>query len=305
MTLGTQENPASVIAGDPKRPLEIGDIVIPCYVLEGEVRVVTQTSTRLALGLSRTPRAGTGAFGGVDKLPDFLQANNLSQFIGDDLRESTNPVFFKMPETGSIAAGYEAELLPLACRVYVQARSSGVLYASQEHIALQCDALLAGFAIVGIIGLIDERTGYQEVRDKAALAKILEAYIAKDLQPWTFTVPYEFYEHIFRFKGWGRPDGIKRPSVIGHYTNDIVYRRLPVPVLAELREKNPVLPKGYRKNQHHRWLTPELGHPALREHLTGVLALMRASPNWEAFKRNLQRAYPRNDETYPMDLGDD
>ena len=36
---------------------------------------------------------------------------------------------------------------------------------------------------VGIIALVDEATGYQRDRAKDALASILEAFIAKELQP--------------------------------------------------------------------------------------------------------------------------
>ena len=89
---------------------------------------------------------------------------------------------------------------------------------------------------IGIIGLVDEATGYQGIRAKRALATILEEFIAEELQPWTKTFPYEFYEEIFRLKGWPGPDGVKRPSVIGHYTNDIVYARLAPGVLDELKQ---------------------------------------------------------------------
>lgn len=39
-------------------------------------------------------------------------------------------------------------------------------------------------AHVGIVGLIDEATGYQEVRDKLALQAILDAYLRKELVAW-------------------------------------------------------------------------------------------------------------------------
>ena len=56
---------------------------------------------------------------------------------------------------------------------------------------------------VGIIALVDEATGYQDVRAQRALAEILEEFIAKELQPWTKTFPYEFYTRDnARLKGW-------------------------------------------------------------------------------------------------------
>ena len=45
--------------------------------------------------------------------------------------------------------------------------------------------------------------GYQRVREERALATILERFISKELQPWTRTFPFTFYEQIFRLKGWG------------------------------------------------------------------------------------------------------
>jgi hypothetical protein len=54
---------------------------------------------------------------------------------------------------------------------------------------------------VGIIALVDEVTGYQYQRKKSDLAQILEAFIAKELQPWVKTFPDEYYEHLFRLRG--------------------------------------------------------------------------------------------------------
>jgi P63C domain len=83
-----------------------------------------------------------------------------------------------------------------------------------------------------------------------------------------------------------------------------VYERVAPGVLAELRNKNPVLPQGYRKDRHHRWFTPELGHPRLKEHLSSVMALMRASSGWPQFMRNMNRSLPRLNATIEMPFDD-
>ena len=152
---------------------------------------------------------------------------------------------------------------------------------------------------------MDEATGYQRIREERALATILEKFIAKELQPWTRTFPYAFYEQIARLKGWKSITAIKRPSVVGHYTNDFVYDRIGPEILSELRRRNPVLPQGWRKNRHHQWFTPEFGHPALKEHIAAVTALMRASASWESFKRSLARALPKPGTTIAMPIEDD
>ena len=90
-----------------------------------------------------------------------------------------------------------------------------------------------------------------------------------------------------------------------HYTNDIVYARLAPGVLEDLKARNPVLPSGNRKNKHHQWFMPDLGHPKLKEHLAAVIALMRAAANWGQFQRSLKRAFPVLNDQYEMNFGDD
>ena len=109
---------------------------------------------------------------------------------------------------------------------------------------------------------------------------------------------------MFELKNWpiNDPRTLKRPSVVGKYTNDIVYERLAPGVLEELKIRNPTDEKGYRKQRHHQWLTGDIGHPKLREHLIGIIALMNAAPTWDSFKRMLQRAYPKANSQMLLDL---
>jgi P63C domain len=65
--------------------------------------------------------------------------------------------------------------------------------------------LIRGLADVGIIGLVDEATGYQRYRARDALAKILEEFIAKELRPYVRLFPEEFYEQLFRLRGLNYP----------------------------------------------------------------------------------------------------
>lgn len=85
-----------------------------------------------------------------------------------------------------------------------------------------------------------------------------------------------------------------RPQLIGKITNDLAYNRLAPGVLKALRERNPKDARGYRKAKHHQWLTEDIGHPRLAEHLYGLIGLMRAHDDrtWYTFKKSLERAYP-------------
>ena len=296
-----QPGPLKVIAGTSDAPLRIGEIEIPCYVLEDETRVLSQRGVFEALGVSR----GGGPNGGA-QTPRFAASKSLQPFMRNDLTAAlSSPILFQPPQGGRTAYGYPAEVLVEICKAVLQARDAGALDRQQATLARRADLLIQGFATVGVIALVDEATGYQRIREERALATILERFIAGELQPWTKTFPIEFYEEIFRLKGWGSPDGVKRPRVIGTYTNDFVYQRLGPGLLGELRDRNPVLPQGWRRNRHHQWFTPEFGHPKLKEHLAAVIALMRAAPNWAAFKRSLDRALPKIGTTIPLALDDD
>ena len=238
-----------------------------------------------------------GKRGGAE-IPRILASKTILRFVSKELAAALrSPLEFQPPGGGRTAYGYPATLLVDICNVYLLAREAGAMLLSQRHIADQAEVLVKGLATVGIIALIDEATGYEQIKIKRNLAIILEKFIAKELRSWTRTFPYEFYDQIFRLKGWPGPDGMKRPSVIGHYTNDFVYARLAPGVLAELRCRNPKLPTGHRKSRHHQWFTPDFGDPRLKEHLAAVTALMRAAPNWDSFKRSLTRAFPSLNET--------
>ena len=75
--------------------------------------------------------------------------------------------------------------------------------------------------------------------------------------------------------------------------------------LDELNLVNPVLPETKRRrHKHHQWLTPELGHPKLRQHVWAVAALLRAAPSRHEFRRNLDHAFPKQNRTVPLPLTD-
>ena len=285
--------PLKVIAGASDRPLVIGDIEIPCYVLEDETRVLVQRGLATGIGMSNPSGAQIGRFALSKSIKPFI-SNDLKVVLG-------NPIKFVI--SGGVAHGYPATLLVDLSNAVLAAREAGALQRHQAHIAQRCEALIRGLATVGVIALVDEATGYQRIREERALATILEKFVAKELQPWTRTFPIEFYTGICRLKGWPGAHAIRRPSVIGRYTNDFVYERLAPGVLEELRRLNPTLAAGGRRHKHHQWFTPELGHPKLKEHLEGVMVLIRISSSWSAFRKNLDIAYPKQNLNRELPFG--
>lgn len=287
-----QQRIPQAMYGSPDSPLQIGDLQIPCYVLEDGRRVLAQGGMLNALDMSQ----GTAAKGGAgSRLAKFVSGKAISPYVPDEIsRVVVEPIRFRSPRGGGDAYGYDATVLVEICEAVLEARDNGPLHHQHEHIAKRCEILMRGFARVGIIALVDEATGYQEVRARQALEQILEKFISDELLKWAKTFPDEFYRQIARLRGLHYSEiATRRPGYIGRLTNDIVYERLAPGVLDELKRVTPKDEKGRRKHKYHQRLTEDVGHPRLREHLVAVIALMRASPNWDSFYRLLQRAFPK------------
>jgi hypothetical protein len=207
---------------------------------------------------------------------------------------------------GGIARGLDALLIPKVCEVWLKARDAGALTPQQKRIGVQADALVRGLARVGIIALIDSATGYDHVRDRMALQAILDAYLSRELAAWAQRFPDEFYKEMFRLRGWTWDDLKKGKGqggrVVGRYTNDLVYARLTPGILDELQLRNPTNEKGQRKAKHHQWLTDDVGHAALAQHLYAITGLMRASDAWDGFLKLLNRAFPRQTDLSRLPL---
>lgn len=276
--------------GADDRPLRIGEIEIPCYVLEDGTRVLSQRGVVGGLGM----RYGT-RIGGADRLTNFLRGKGISPYVSNELVALiSSPIRFSHPGGGNLAYGYPATILADICDAVLNARQNDALQKQQAHIAQQCEILVRGFARVGIIALIDEATGYQEVRDRRALEEILNRYISDELKKWTKTFPDDYFMQIFRLKSWKLPKlPTARPGIISQYTNDIVYARLAPGVLKELQDRNPSDGHGRRKHKHFQHLTEDHGHPKLKKHLDDVVLLMQASTTWPEFRKLLERAKPR------------
>lgn len=275
--------------GADDRPLRIGDIEIPCCVLSDGRRVLIQRGMLTAMDMSQ----GTAGRGGGDRLAKFINSKSINPFVPSGLVDViTEPIRFRTAN-GADAYGYEATVLADLCDAVLDARKRGKLNYQQEHIAERCEILVRGFARVGIIALVDEATGYQDARARDALAKILERFVAKELRPWVRTFDTDYYREIFRLNAWKYEDNCGRPAVLGHWTNNIVYKRLAPGVLDELRRVTPRDESGRLKHKLFQHLTGDVGHPKLKEHLAGVKMLMKYSPNWKVFMERLDREYPQ------------
>lgn len=185
--------------------------------------------------------------------------------------------------------------------MWLRARDAGVLKRSSLVVAANADIISRGLAEVGIVALVDEATGYEDERPRLALAKILEQFVAKELQPYLSTLPVDFFRELCRLKDIPFRDNMRLPPYVGKLVNSLVYCRLAPGVIAELQRKNPVTRTGRRRYKNYKWLTPGIGHPKLVLLLGSEVTLMRMSKTWDEFKKLVDKYH----EVYkPMPLFD-
>jgi hypothetical protein len=278
---------------------EVAGISIPVYNLSNGERVLSERGFLSMIGAK-----GRGATGG-HRIARILQDSVLKHFFSHDLLMAIeNPIRF-YNRTNVETNGYPAEILQEFCQAFAQAHDAGACKTeAQVRYASNCKQLVYAFGKLGVEAWIDEATGYQYERNRDALHRILEKYMAPIWAEWSKTFPDEYYEQIFRLRGWPYdPSNLSRPSYLGKITNDIVYARLAPGVLEALREKNPVIDEeGNRKRKHHQWLTRDYGHPKLQQHISNVVFLMKGYETWDAFYRRLQHIAPKLYETPELDL---
>jgi hypothetical protein len=169
-----------------------------------------------------------------------------------------------------------------------------VLGHSQAIVADKAAILLHALENTAIIALIDEATGYQRVRARDELQKILSAYISAELLPWAKMFPDDFYEQLYRVHGWRyEPGSTARTSYIGKLTNQLIYQPMPPGVLEQLRRKNPVDRRTKRRRTKlFQFLTEDIGHPHPEKQIVAVTTLLRVSPDRQTFNRLFSRAFP-------------
>ncbi len=175
--------------------INIGGAEIPCAVLENGRRVVWQ---REVVGLLTGNKKGG--------LSRYLNASNLEPYAPEKFKTGNfddTALVFELD--GRKAHGFEADDIVDICRMYMTARKANVLLPSQIHLAAQAEIIVLSLAKVGIASLIDEATGYQEVRDRKALQALLDTYLRKEHAAWAKRFPDDFYKEMFRLKGWGYP----------------------------------------------------------------------------------------------------
>ena len=254
---------------------------LPCAVIQGPKgiqRVLSENGITNAIlgtrsGASKRLKKAASEEGALKPL--FIAPRQLKPFIDKDLLDGPlMPIDYL--DGDRVVRGYDASVLVVVCNIWLRAREARALQKQQLGKAQKAEILTRALAHTGIVALVDEATGYEKVRPQNALQEYLAHIIRKELAAWVKKFPDEFYENIYKLKGWVWPGMSKnRYSVVGHYTNNLVFERLAPGLLTELQSRSPKNEKGYRGNRLHQWLTEEVGDPMLAQHLHSLMMFQR------------------------------
>lgn len=271
------------VSGDVNNPIRIADIEVPCYVLDDGRRVIPTNGMLSTMQMAR----GGSMVRGMNRLELFVSRDRIKPYVSSQLHERIrNPIRFRIGN--NVAYGFESDTLIDIAEAVIRADNAGALQKQQAGIAHQCRVITSSLTRIGLIALIDEATGHQKKRDSDELQQILTAYLLPEHRPWMQTIPSEFTSEIYRVYGWKRTADNRGPRYAGKLIRQLIYERMPKPVLPALDEANPSNAKYQRKRRHHQFLTDQQGLDHFRTLTITVMTLLRISRNKAEFKRNLE-----------------
>jgi len=291
--------------------IEIGEISIPCAVLEDGTRVLSERAITKAFGgkrggshWKRLNEQKDGA-----NLPVFLSAKNINPFIDNELNEGLGRRRPYRPKRGSARAhGIEATLLPKICNTLLKVRDADKAHPSQESIISQADVIMRGLAEVGITALVDEATGYIYEKKKNEYRNIFREFIRNECREWEKEFPEQFFDILYRLYELPKGSAGRHPQFFGKVIRKYIYAPLASSngaVLEMLDEKNPVVyAKGGRRFKMHQFLTDMVGVPSFRAHLWQVIGIGNASNSKAAFDRGFMRAFPKQRDQLELLMDD-
>jgi hypothetical protein len=297
-----------------KNVLEIADTQLPCAIVmgpNGVQRVLSETGIAHAIlgnrsGASKRLKRRAMEAGAL--LPVFVAPRQLTPFITNELLEGPlKPIDYL--DGNTMVRGYDASVLAAVCNLWLKAREAGKLQDQQLAKAHKAEILIRALAQTAIVALIDEATGYEHVRPQGALQAYLTLVIRKELAAYVKAFPDEFYENIYKLKGWVWPGMSKnRYSIVAYYTVDLIYDRMgPGPALSpELIKRSPKNEKGYRQNKLFQWLTGEVGEPMFKEHMHTIVMFQRLAIangyGWKRFLHMVDQVLPKKGNTLELPL---
>lgn len=262
--------------------LSLGGIDLDCYVLEDGRRVVSQRAIVRLLTSDKDGKGGrgSGGLGGyLERLPKEFNT----------LEAVTTLVRFDAP--GGTVIGRDAQFVVDMCKAYKAALRAGALHPMQAHIAAKADMIIDALAGVGIAALVDEATGYQQVRTSDGLRRLFDRLLVQEATTYARLVPESLIRSLCKTYGlkWDRRRGF--PPALCGVMHEIYKLVLGDEMLSEVKERN-----GYgndRIGKHHQFFAEDCRRLTTAD-LGAVEIISNQSAGKDDFKARL-KAHFRGD----------
>lgn len=268
--------------------LQLGEVSLPCYVLESGERVFSLKG--VVVGLMETE-------GG--QLAEYIKVKAVKPHLTKELTPAENgsiPALIKF-DTGGHAFSKHAWGLPVEkfielCEAYSKAAEAAEinnepLSQKQRLTALNAVRFLRASAKVGIIALVDEVTGYQYERELDALQLKYKIFLEEEMRPWEKTFPDELWIEFGRLTNWSGPLH-QRPKYWGKLVNELVYECLDEDVALWLKENAPK-PRG--NLSYHRWLSSQFGLKKLVELIWMLVGIAKTCETMQELREKMAQQF--------------
>ncbi|TYQ00349.1 P63C domain-containing protein [Tenacibaculum adriaticum] len=246
-------------------------------ILNNGTRIITEEAIFKAFNKSRRGRVKKE----VDdkKMLPFIDIHNYQEFIDEDLEKMLKTINYYTIDK-ELIKGYNAEILPKLCKVYLAAEKQKKLPTQQLSLAKVSEDLLAELLEREIKDLIDNSVSYKYDKENKEVLKIFKKHLGKDFYIWQKIFPIVFFKELFRLNGWSFIIAeIKiRPSIISTWINKLIFEELPDKTIEELQSSKPKI--GYIKPFDF-FLTNDIGNPLLKTQINKVITLFLLSNNME------------------------
>lgn len=273
--------------------LEIGSVLIECYVLDrDQKRVIHKRGMAKALGMKS---------GGGNVFMRAMQRKGLGSEISDDLRAKiNNPIVFK-PLTSDLGHGYDATILIDICQAILDASKAGRLRPSQQSLAVQAEIIIRASAKLGIIALVDDATGFIADKRREQYKELFREFIRDEFKLYDEAqFPDQLFDVMYKIYGLPRKGKVNQhPRFFGKFIRKYIYEPLASSngaILEMLDEKNPVAyVNGGRRYKMYQFMSEVVGMNALKAQLWQVIGIGNSVRSKNQFERSFRIAFPSPD----------
>lgn len=234
-------------------------------------------------------------------LPEYLSSPLLKDFISSDLKEKLDSAVSYIATNGKYSQGIEATVLPLICDVYYKASIKHKDNEGLKKAGETAYKIILAFSQYGVLKYVEQITGYRYTDEDIIIAKQLKEWgVSPTIVDWGKEFQTEFYRHIYRLKGWDfNPKTVKKPQVIGTYTNKYIYSYLPADVFSWIKENTPKSKAGNKTARYFQSLDDKKGKEIFRNQLVSVTTLLKISKSWADFENKMMELFGQTAIDFP------